>query len=168
MKETSLHYDRVREFMRLAGQAAPRKPMPMPLETRQLRARLLLEEALETIQHGLGLRVRVAPGTIMESTLDEVEQCAFDEMHGGDLVELLDGCCDVSVVNTGTLIAAGLRDVIPQKLVDDNNLAKFGAGSHKRVDGKWVKPPSHQPPPLAEELARQIDHPYPRREIVHG
>jgi predicted HAD superfamily Cof-like phosphohydrolase len=36
-----------------------------------------------------------------------------------------------------------------EQAVDQNNLAKFGPGGHRREDGKWVKPPDHKPPDIA-------------------
>lgn len=46
-------------------------------------------------------------------------------------------------------------DVIPQQLVDENNLAKFGPGGYRRDDGKWIKPPGHKPPAIAKALRWQ-------------
>lgn len=151
MSETTEHYDRVRRFMELAGQATPDVPTEMDADTRELRSRLLMEEVLETINIGLGVEVFTNEGDLVG-----VDSLLSFRSHGpGNPVELLDGCCDVSVINTGTLIAAGLTDVEPQRLVDENNLAKFGPGGYRREDGKWIKPPDHQPPALAEEVERQ-------------
>lgn len=156
MSETTEHYDRVRRFMELAGQATPDAPAEMDSETRELRARLLMEEALEAIERGLGVTVGILPhrATYPAFGTDQVDirLCATGEY---DPVELLDGCCDVNVITAGTLIAAGLTDAEPQRLVDENNLSKFGPGGYRRDDGKWIKPSDHQPPALAEEIERQ-------------
>ncbi len=129
---------------------------------RRLRARLILEEALETIQ-GLGFHVPV--GEISEHE------------KGFDLVAVADGCADLSVVNTGTLIACGVPDESLLQLVDSNNIAKFSsptcvcggstnkindfwicdtcfkalpleAGPHLRADGKLVKGTGHKAPDI--------------------
>ena len=155
-KETTDHYDRVRRFMRLADQATPDAPTEMDADTRELRARLLLEEAIETIERGLGISLYVVcPCCDKNILIDTRRKLWMSSMGAYDPVELLDGCCDVNVITTGTLIAAGLTDAEPQRLVDENNLAKFGPGSYRREDGKWIKPPNHQPPDLAGEIERQ-------------
>jgi predicted HAD superfamily Cof-like phosphohydrolase len=71
--------------------------------------------------------------------------------------EVIDGCCDLKVVTTGTLSAFGLPDELFQEEVDTNNLAKFGPGGRRREDGKWVKPPNHKPPDIAGLLKRLED-----------
>ncbi|MDA3922726.1 MAG: hypothetical protein PF501_18920 [Salinisphaera sp.] len=151
MNETTEHYESVRHFMRLAGQATPKSPTEMDSATRELRARLLIEEVMETINDGLGVRVSAPDGHRLHA-----DSFSFDGSDDeANLVELLDGCCDVNVITTGTLIAAGLTDAGPQMLVDENNLAKFGPGGHRRADGKWIKPADHQAPDLAGEIRRQ-------------
>jgi predicted HAD superfamily Cof-like phosphohydrolase len=124
--------------MRLAGQALPALPVLPSLETRKLRANLIMEEALETIK-GLGFAVVIKP---------QSNGWDIQEANAPDLVEIVDGCADISVVTMGTLLACGIGDEELLKLVDENNLAKFGPGGHRREDGKWVKPPGHQPPDI--------------------
>jgi|GEM_PF-2299769 len=152
MSETTEHYDRVRLFMELAGQATPEAPTEMDAETRELRARLLIEEVFETIQRGLGVQI-FAQNWWGPINAEHLYLSCENEQY--DPIELLDGCCDVKVITTGTLIAAGLTDAQPQRLVDDNNLAKFGPGHSIRDDGKLIKAPDHQPPALAAEIHRQ-------------
>ena len=155
MSETTEHYDRVQRFMALAGQATPAAPTDMDADTRELRARLLLEEVFETIERGLGVAVQ-NPETNKAISADNLQVTALYREY--DPVELLDGCCDVNVITTGTLIAAGLTDAEPQRLVDENNLAKFGPGGYRRGDGKWIKAADHQPPDLSGEIRRQASH----------
>ncbi len=57
MKNTTDHYDRVKTFMKLAGQDTPDEPIFPSLEIRKLRATLILEEAMETI-YALGFCVQ--------------------------------------------------------------------------------------------------------------
>ena len=149
---TTPHWDNVRELMLRAKQDVPHS-VTMPDENvRRLRAKLILEEALETIE-GLGFYL-----THSNAAHDPIGD---DMLHlipkpGGPLmVEIVDGCADLSVVTIGTLIACGVPDLRLLELVDENNLQKFGPGGYRRDDGKWVKPPGHQPPDVAG-LLRQL------------
>lgn len=135
MERTTSHYDRVREFMRLAKQDTPDR-IGLPDEaTRLLRARLIYEESLETI-HALGCCVH------------PIGQVVIDPRIYPDFIGIIDGCADVSVVTIGTLIACGVPDSALLQMVDVNNLAKFGEGHSFRPDGKLVKPSNHQPPDI--------------------
>lgn len=137
------HYDRVRTFMILARQHVRNKPeMPTQAE-RELRARLILEEALETIE-ALGFEVMVD-----ERSALSLNGVLFDSCLKPDLEEIADGCADLSVVTTGTLLACGIADVPLLKLVDENNLAKFGEGHSWSPEGKLLKPPGHKKPDIA-------------------
>lgn len=138
----SEHYHNVVEFMLRAGQEVPlviTEPSP---EIRKLRATLILEEALETIE-GLGCSVYTheIDGDYIDS--DSICVKADGEFK---LEEVIDGCCDIKVVTTGTLVACGIPDDLPQTMVDESNLKKFGPGGHKREDGKWIKSKDWMPP----------------------
>jgi len=140
------HQRRVEELMRLASQEIPDHPTVPSYEVRKLRATLILEEALETIE-ALGFEVKKrSDGTLGHADLflDDGERC--------ELVKVVDGCCDLRVVSTGTLSAFGVDDVFVQEEVDKNNLTKFGPGSFRREDGKWMKPPGFKGPDLARVL----------------
>lgn len=143
----SKHQQRVEEFMLLARQEVPDKPTIPSKEVRELRAKLILEEALETIQ-ALGFTVYSVEGSV--NLANKGWQLA--EAYHADLEEIIDGCCDIQVVTTGTLSACGVPDKPFQKEVDKNNLAKFGPGHTIREDGKLVKPPDHKPPQIKEIL----------------
>lgn len=131
MDRTSPHYERVREFMRMAKQDTPDRIGLPDDTTRLLRARLIYEEAMETI-HALGCCV---------STIDGCADVILDFRFTPDLVGIVDGCADVSVVTIGTLIACGVPDSALLEMVDVNNLAKFGKGHSFRPDGKVIKAP---------------------------
>jgi predicted HAD superfamily Cof-like phosphohydrolase len=146
----SVHQQSVEKFMELAGQSIPSSPVSPNLETRELRARLILEESLETIK-ALGFQV-MAKEEIVDDNLVKFVDC-FEP----DLIEIADGCADIKVVTTGTLSACGIDDEELQRDVDQNNLDKFGPGGHRRDDGKWVKPPNHQPPNISKILKDQED-----------
>lgn len=130
----SVHQQRVEDFMALAKQETPAVPVLPCEEIRFLRAQLILEEALETID---ALGFRVLPNGGIATRDGEV-----------DLVQIADGCADVIVVATGTLSACGMHDVEIQEEVDKNNLSKFGPGHSWSAFGKLVKPPGHVGPDL--------------------
>jgi predicted HAD superfamily Cof-like phosphohydrolase len=127
--------------MRLAGQEVPTKPIMPDEHTRRLRAKLILEEAFETIE-GLGFKLTNSadPVAAFFNYCEKVEP---------NLIETIDGCCDIKVVTTGTLSACGLPDDPFQVEVDLNNLAKFGPGHSRRSDGKLIKPPDFKGPDIA-------------------
>ena len=164
--DLSTHGQRVRAFMAMAGQEVPKTPTVPPREIRLLRAKLILEEATETIS-ALGFDVgfgewecREKGGFLTDGgewldrdshkPLERDKHAGFEwsGFAGVDLIEVADGCCDLNVVSTGTLLACGMSDRWLQKEVDDNNLKKFGKGSYKREDGKWIKPSDWEPPKL--------------------
>lgn len=152
---TSSHYDRVRQFHEKAGATINKTPTMPPAEDRLLRAKLIMEEALETVE-ALGLSPLVRLSSNGEHFADVViEDMEFKADREPDLVEIADGCADIMVVTTGTLISMGIPDIELQRIVDENNLAKFGPGGHRRADGKWIKPPNHQPPDIERVLREQ-------------
>lgn len=158
----SAHQQRVEAFMRKANQTVPESPeLPSP-ETRVLRAKLILEEALETIE-ALGVVLLALPDTEDASPVyltnngenQKGVSLAFVSDGEPDLEKIADGCADLRVVTTGTLSACGIADGALQEEVDCNNLAKFREGHWIRPDGKLIKPPDHQPPDIAGILQRQ-------------
>ena len=140
----SEHYCRIEEFMKLAQQEMPKHPKIPSKEVRELRAKLIFEECKETIR-ALGF-----------SMYDGAEGLTLDSIYKPKLVEIADGCADISVVTIGTLIACGIHDKELLECVDKNNLEKFGEGHSIREDGKVIKPPNHQPPDIAKILKDQI------------
>lgn len=156
------HQKRVDQFMKLAKQELPKTPCIPGVEVRRLRAKLIMEEALETI-HALGFTVELdwlhdSPGGQRSHVWQEIrnQDVGFVESgNGPDLIEIADGCADLSVVTTGTLSACGISDLPLLAIVNDNNMAKFGEGHSIREDGKLVKPPGHKPPDIASVLRVQ-------------
>lgn len=144
------HQKRIEEFMLLAKQEVPSKPTLPSVEVRRLRAKLILEEAIETI-HGLGFELQFDLYN-SRNPVDGYGELQLVEFSEGDLEEIVDGCCDISVVTYGTLSACGVPDLPFIEEVDNNNLAKFGPGHTIRVDGKLIKPPDHEPPKIKEIL----------------
>lgn len=147
---TTPHQDRVIEFMDKAGQNLPSIPTLPTREVALLRAKLILEEALETIS-ALGF----TPRQLGDTDLIDVDNTDFIPDKDIDLVGIVDGCCDVSVVTIGTLAAIGVGDGPLLLEVDRNNLAKFGPGHSRRADGKLIKAPGHTPPDIIGRLRAQ-------------
>ncbi len=141
--------------MQKVGQATPASPVVPDEKTRLLRAKLILEEAIETIRAmGVGVRLRDTGGREGLVTVDPHELSFY--INGEvDLEEVVDGCADISVVTIGTLIAFGVDDEPVLEEVDQANLRKFGPGSYERDDGKWIKPPDWTPPDILGVLERQ-------------
>lgn len=154
----SEHQLRVEKFMELAKQEVGDYPRQLTEGERILRAKLILEEAIETIYQGLGVEVAChmvidkKKGLVSTVLLrpDETILKFYANPERFDPEQVVDGCCDLKVVTTGTLSACGIPDEPFQKLVDENNLAKFGPGHSWREDGKLIKPPEHKPPKIKQ------------------
>ena len=151
----SPHQFAINEFMRRAGQAVPEVPCVPEHAVLYLRASLIIEEALETLE-ALGCMVDVE----IEQTEDGLKRHTVTVYNGlwaagPDLVKIADGCADLSVVTIGTLSACGIIDTPILRAVDQSNLEKFGPGATKREDGKWLKPPTWRAPDLLSLLKEQ-------------
>ncbi len=144
------HFERVKDFMQKVGQATPERLTLPDEKTRILRAKLILEEALETVT---ALGVRVTTGGDDGVLLDD-EKMVFEATGEVDMIEIVDGCADISVVTIGTLIAIGVEDEPVLEEVDSSNLRKFEPGSYRREDGKWMKPPGWTPPDIQGAINR--------------
>ena len=154
----SPHQQRVDAFMRLALQDVPSTPLQPKPAVRMLRAKLIFEEAMETI-NALGVQIVFGGGgqvgeIINDPIANTVKPHDYRLVGQADLVGIVDGCCDIKVVTTGTLTACGVADQPVQFAVDANNLAKFGPGHRIREDGKLIKPPGHKPPDLLSLLTK--------------
>ena len=151
------HQARVKAMMDGYGQEVPGTPTISDEDTRILRARLILEEALETIKDGLGVTVNLNWEDGRASCVHHLffESLSYKADLKPDLVELADGCADLSAVTVGTLLAHGIADRELLEEVDANNMAKIATGS---VDehGKWIKSPDHQPPDVRGVILRQM------------
>ncbi|MDA0683314.1 MAG: hypothetical protein O2797_07415 [Bacteroidetes bacterium] len=141
------HYQRVKDFMQRVGQDTPEKATIPDEGIRILRAKLILEEALETVA-ALGVTVHASGAEVLEEGLE------YTAPNAVDLKEVVDGCADISVVTIGTLIAFGIDDEPVLEEVDASNLRKFSEGSYRREDGKWMKPPGWTPPDIMGAIDR--------------
>ncbi len=150
----SQHQQRVEEFMQRAGQDVPSKPTLPDAETCLSRAKLHLEETLETIEalgcyvyrdkdakHGFNVAINV------------------NKWFGvrPDLIKIIDGCIDTNVVSTGTLSACGVPDLPFIIEVDAANLRKFEGDAHRDANGKWIKPTGFVGPDIAGVLKQLED-----------
>ena len=137
---------KVREFMQKAGQNTPDVPTTPSDEERYLRATLILEEALETINKGLGIEVRVC-GNSLESS-----EVSLEIVSDFDMIETIDGAEDLRWVGVdGIYVMCGVDPKKPQKEVCESNLSKFLDG-YRREDGKWMKGPSYKPVDLSNKI----------------
>lgn len=146
----SKHQQNIDKFMRLANQVVPVYPMVPDEPTRILRVRLILEEAFETAE-AFGVQVGRKGGFNTPAII--FEDLQFQIVGECDLVKVVDGCADISVVTIGTLSACGVSDCAVLETVDLNNLAKFGPGGHRDPEtGKWIKPKDHPVPDIPAVL----------------
>lgn len=125
MQKKTEHQQRVEELMVNARQVIPDRPTMPDEKTRLLRAKLILEEALETVRD-LGFDF-VPFGEVRYAILDKGDfKASMFKANGKENLEgIADGCADVSVVTIGTLSACGIADDSLLREVDCNNLAKF-------------------------------------------
>ena len=136
--------------MGVAARSDPRQrvaelPGQRSLAVRELRARLILEEALETVA-ALGFKVRPI-GRII-SDIDEVELRPNDIDMEVDIDEVIDGCCDLIYVATGTMLVHGVPDIPHLAAVNLANNSKFPKGQAilDEETGKFQKPPGWRAP----------------------
>lgn len=152
----------VQDFMKKADQECPPKPTIPDLATRKLRARLMLEEVLETINDGLGLDVMVKVDLTEYSEIDiktttvvELDNIKFVRRGKPNLVELADGLADLAYVSYyGTANACGIDMEPIFQEVQKSNISKFIDG-YKDENGKFRKGPSFVPPDIKSIIHKQ-------------
>lgn len=144
------HQERIEAFMAAGGHQVPDKPTVPSRECRMLRAKLILEECLETIQ-ALGFEV------VPAGDADHVHKhgVSFREAHPVNMIEVADGCADISVVTIGTLSAFGIADESLLREVDRSNMEKFRDGVKHDQYGKIMKPAGWTPPDVLSVLKDQ-------------
>jgi hypothetical protein len=166
---------RVKQWMQDFGQETPDKPGAPSDAVRLLRAKLIFEEAMETID-ALGVEV------LHDEYPVRFRNCDFLVTDDANLVAVADGLADLEVVNTGTAIACGI-DLQPcfnevmrsndSKAWTSQEIAACEANGPtpqgstiggptgngrfivKRADGKALKSPSYSPANLAPILEAQ-------------
>lgn len=169
----SEHQKKIEKFMKLAGQTVRDKPGEPTDKERILRARLVLEEALELIHDGLGIDIVISQNEsgrdLRNNTMssgfnhcslllrDLEDNMVFLPVRDFNLEKTVDGACDLSVVTIGTMSCIGVPDIPFLDIVDDNNLEKIEKG---KIDeyGKLVKPEGHRPPDIKGLLLEMEMH----------
>lgn len=173
----------VKEFMSFFGQATPETPVQLDEAAAKLRAALIMEEAIETITKGLGLKIIITSNgptaLVISETNHPLMKIDFFKEKEVDLVQLADGLADLAYVGEfGTAVAAGI-DLEPiQDEVHRSNMSKawtdadvqkaqeiyptatlenYGGGLYrlKREDGKIIKSPSYTEANLAPLIEAQ-------------
>jgi predicted HAD superfamily Cof-like phosphohydrolase len=142
-------------------------------DTRILRARLLLEECLETI-NAMGIRVDAIVQTSnmpIASNVGEISTklCMFHAIPNVpvNIVDVIDGCVDLNFVSTGTLAAFGVPDTHHTEVVNFANLDKFKNGAIVDVNGKFQKPEGWESPEnYHRKLMEVVNDDTPRPSIV--
>lgn len=104
----------------------------------ELRTRLILEEALETCKAMTGR---------------EIDVIAHKVTGEPNLIEAIDGMCDLLVVTFGTAVEFGVNIDPFWDEVHRSNMAKVGGET--RADGKKLKPPNWKPPEL-ERIFKEV------------
>lgn len=104
-------------------------------ETRELRLKLLGEEFKETY------------AAIYAATARYTRQ--------EDVAEIADGLADLIWVAIGTAIRFGIDLPTVWEEVRKSNMAKFGPGSWKRIDGKIMKPLGWKAPEILNIVRKQ-------------
>lgn len=140
------HAKRVATFLLKGGQAVPLVPTMPDSDVRRLRCLLLLEETLEFIA-AAGFELDLH--TIYRPACKVGERFGYSVYETGDAPAyegMIDACADISVVNTGTLLALGAGDERVLESVDAANLAKVSGDVQRDVNGKIKKPEGWTPP----------------------
>ncbi len=137
LKKTD-HQKRIEKFMALAGQDVPSSPSMPSYDVRKLRARLIIEEAIEAVE-ALGFSIVCNGDRLHKSNI------VLDDGIVGSLAQIAHECADVSVVTIGTLSACGIPDEPVLAEVDRANLSKVKGGIIKDENGKVQKPKNFKP-----------------------
>ena len=139
----------VRKFMQAVGQSTPSVPTEPTKEEKILRANLIIEEAIELI-NALGLTVSsmVPQGEELSSTKD----LYFCDDKPFNMVEVVDGCCDLFWVGIGGVaVSCGFSLREPLDEVNRSNLSKIDNG-YKGENGKWIKGKNYSPAVLSDKV----------------
>lgn len=106
----------------------------------------------EALDIPIGLTPQVRRPELRASLIEEEASETCAAMRGGDLVESIDGLCDLLCVTYGAAVEFGVNLAPFWDEVHRTNMAKVGGPL--REDGKRLKPPGWTPPDIAGVLAR--------------
>jgi len=147
----------IHEFMVKAEQHVPDRPTMPNMSVRVGRLKWLAEELCELANaFGLEIDVNNRGGSTNNFMAEPSKRPFFPEHSREALVEAYDAVLDLMVFTVGTGIAMGTDLESGWEEVHRSNMAKFGPGSYKRADGKWMKPPGWQSPDLANVIETQL------------
>jgi len=138
------HINNVVEFCRNAGQPVPENITEPSNEDKILRARLIMEEALEMV-YALGVYIQPKSSEIHAYSADDFTYYATGRF---DSVGVADAAVDILWVGvTGPMVLCGMADKLEACIeeVDASNLSKFIDGHRDENTGKWIKGPSYKP-----------------------
>ena len=128
------------------------------LRDRELRAKLILEEAVETVAAmGFHVQAEIAdPGRFSYDDPNADVLASFDKSFDKpDFIETIDGLCDLLYVIYGAAVTFGIDLDEFFEEVHRSNMAKVGGTT--RADGKVLKPEGWTPPDLERILIRQTN-----------
>lgn len=144
----------VKEFMLAARQECPDSPRIPSLEDRKLRARLILEEALEFIEaSGLSLRVNQECFSqeypCPEGPLSMEDFEVVESENPPNIIEIADAVSDLNYVSYGAANTYGIDMEEIEDCVHKNNMSKF---EDDWIDdhGKLRKGPNYKPVDLSK------------------
>lgn len=148
----SLELD-LKAFHRMAGQAIGQSPA---VRDGELRARLILEEAIETAyalvratqqsnSDALFVVDDICRAAIEKAVVCNPELGALDPIS--NIAEAIDGCVDLIYVTVGTAVAMGVSLDMFWLAVHAANMQKAGGPV---VNGKLMKPRNWQPPNIRD------------------
>lgn len=132
----------IADFMHTFGQDVRDHPTTdITDEERLLRARLVLEEAVEFVK-AMGCFV-----VAYSDRIDDLMKVVLDPDADIDLVEATDAMADLVVVVKGSAHTLGVDIDEATRIVHGTNMAKAPGGVVlRREDGKVLKPEGWQPP----------------------
>jgi len=152
--------ERVAGFIRGCRQSIPDVPVELSPEDRVLCAALLLEETIETIELGLNVQIThlngfgKSGGRVLTHTTNSRFDYTPRDGDKMDMVEAVDGSCDVRYVTNWILTRLGVEVAPVDVEVEQNNLAKLGTEPQFNEHGKLIKPADHKPPRIRELLIK--------------
>jgi hypothetical protein len=112
-----------------------------------------VEEFHRAFKHPVGGTPAIRRPELRVKLIREEAKETCDAIEAGDLVEAVDGICDLIYVTIGAAIEFGV-DVEPVfDEVHRSNMAKLGGPT--REDGKTLKPPGWTAPDVAREIEKQ-------------
>jgi predicted HAD superfamily Cof-like phosphohydrolase len=134
--------ERIRRFHLAFGVQVNDSWTDMDVATRELRGNLLLEEAVEYITKGLGLRIIDLDG---DPTLPVADRkggsslrAVLDEGERLDPIECVDGLADVNVVIHGSAHTHGFNLDKATAIADDSNMSKLDPHGLPIINGVTV------------------------------